>query len=123
MRELKFRIWNKNAKVFVGGPNGHVAIFDLITFAYFASANRLENLDDFVIQQFTGLFDKNNVLIYEGDVLTDSYLEDDEERLFSEVIFEKGSFKLKPPYFLTMADEVKEMLVVGNIFTNPELLK
>ena len=65
MRELKFRIWDKTDREWTSYPpffsSAHGKIFE-----FFPSKYQAENL---VIQQFTGLTDKNGKEIYEGDIV------------------------------------------------------
>lgn len=88
---------------------------------------------DIIVQQCTGLEDKNNVLIYEGDILC---FRDDKNKkyLHGEVFWSKEYLTyLVKQYFGTeyMSDYLYELMlgyryedivVAGNIFENPELL-
>ena len=56
MKLYKFRAWDKELK----------------TFSYFDFSNALPCYSDsnnWIVQQFTGFFDKNDAPIYEGDIL------------------------------------------------------
>ena len=124
-RGLKFRIWNKNAKDFVRDGGNRIVYFDLINFSYYCSVNRLENLNDFIVQQFTGLFDKNNVPIYEGDIVT-CRIQDAQTGIskkgYGGIIHWNHSYFAVGEYKLFIMDD-KTLKVIGNVFENEELLK
>ncbi len=79
--------------------------------------------------QFLGLKDHNGDEIYEGDILNPNFPEDGP--CCSTVIFEDGSFRKKYPAWKETLDkphisereiEVVRLIVIGNIYENPELL-
>lgn len=65
--------------------------------------------------QYTGLKDKNGREIYDGDVI---------ERIYRyEVRFKNGSFYgYNPKGSLSAREIAADMLIIGNIYENPELL-
>lgn len=137
-REIKFRIWDKKHQKFTY-ENDWLAIGldGRIIEHYFWHDDYSEDIwndwldnKEFEIQQFTGLKDKNNREIYEGDIVKDLDGEIGEAR------FDYGSFIIKinkiivPFYSLLETNgfvqprliNPKCYEIIGNIFETPELL-
>ena len=107
---FRFRVWNKTEKVYLKMPEMHCDNTSCF----------LSVMEDEVLEQCTGLKDKNGRLIYEGDIVFYGGVE------LWWVVFEEKycSFELlrKDGNGLSMSAH-KEMTVVGNIHENPELLE
>jgi len=125
-RQLKFRCWDKVNKNFV--PPSHIAINGngilLITdsgmYEKFQNKNYCDVDQEYVIQQFTGEYDKNKKEIYEGDIVR-SYSDDFiNENYGGEVVFIDAGYHVKvneKDYMgVWSGDDIE---VIGNIFQLP----
>ena len=131
-REIKFRAWDIPAKKY-RGVDGLKDLFSIRSDGFFN--------EDYVLEQFTGLKDKNGVDIYEGDIVKYNK-QNIEVRYFdnygmfglvgsnnyaSKVIDEskpmgsRGSSTSYKPYVLSDFYQ-KRIEIIGNIHENPELL-
>jgi hypothetical protein len=108
MRAIKFRAWNREKKVM-----SFEFEFDSFDGSYFIPEGW--SLYEMEIMQFTGLFDKNGKEIYEGDVV-------DSDQGVREIKWEQCGFS---PFHENGWGDWNEnnMVVIGNIYENPELLK
>lgn len=152
MRELKFRVWDKVAGKYLEGEEAKAFVLKLdgthyveMTFGYYDKGK------DWVIEQYTGLKDKNGKEIYEGDILEfDKDFDDSAQRYvpyfdeklaafgfrmygYQYYISESGSEEFESEMSLIgeMENYEREEIIfyteyisiIGNIHENPELVK
>jgi uncharacterized phage protein (TIGR01671 family) len=120
-RELKFRVWDKTEKEFTNAAPSFVCYPQEKIFEFCGSTYQREN---WVIQQCTGLKDKNNKEIYEGDIVRGEFLDTDYDHLKtinSEVVWVEriGGYNIGIREWRYSGEPVT---VIGNIFENPELI-
>jgi uncharacterized phage protein (TIGR01671 family) len=128
MRELKFRVWDVKLNEYV--PKRELdRNFGLDFNGEFRCLIASREKDPFILQQYTGLTDKNNKPIYEGDIVKFSRSFEKERQikeLKSFVRFDEGQFGFDligfNDRFFTLSDECG-IEVIGNIFEHSELLK
>lgn len=126
MREIKFKMWDKNNKCFledVGYINNFFISLDGKPFKAidygFGEGYGIIGIKKIEISQYTGLRDIAGDEIYEGDIVKDisneliGYIEYSDGGFI--IIYDDIAEKLN-------ADESAYLEVIGNIFENPELL-
>ena len=140
MREILFRAWDKVSKKYreFDGMHDTITINKDGKVEYYNLQNGSGGDD--ILEQFTGLHDKNGKMIFEGDIFTSDYFKDGLE---FEVVFSDGAFcgesnrtGLFPlgftnDYYETgdesddfyyAEDYTSHIQIIGNIHDNPELL-
>ena len=134
MREIEFRVWDNQEKVYLNKKD--IAIDNLGNVFVFEGCNDNDadlwhvrilvdpDNERYIIEQSTGLKDKNGTEIYEGDVI-----KVERDGIIYRVEWIHGGFGLEPRYNSPFCPrlgnvEVREKIeVIGNIHENPELLE
>ncbi len=112
-KQIKFRVWDKNNCCFLEDMNGWGMVFKSLETKQFEPLNMFLG-SGYAIQEFTGLKDKNEKEIYEGDILNSGG-----SKWSAVVKFERGGFKFNG----WGMDRFTELQVIGNIFENKDLIK
>ena len=127
MRELGFRVLDKETNDYglsdflILDSNGKLMFFN------FAGDNvkiQYVNQKNFIVEQYTGLKDKNGKMIYEGDIvkMPDWAIGPTNEKVrFSKLWC--GSEPFVNGCFECMSPDSEEVEVIGNVHENPELLE
>ena len=127
MRDIKFRVWDNENKEMLEvqeldfEPTFYGGRIAIRTDQY----NDYFDTEDMILMQYTGLKDKNEKEIYEGDIIKYK----DIQKGVVEYSEQYAQFILKETG--SIADEcealgefnIKVFEVIGNIYDNPELLK
>lgn len=124
MRELKFRVWDKLEERFILCHSGYQGHYVLSLKGEFHNLQNGSGGKEYIVQQYTGLKDKNGKEIYEGDIFKGG------DYKWDAVEFEDGQFQvnLMGARVFTLQElccdidyELPE--VIGNLYEHPELLE
>lgn len=134
-REIKFRVWDILERIFLHKKGINTIAFntDGLFFPYGTGKSNLEWTDRFIIQQYTGLKDKNGQEIYEGDILERIgngsfckiviYWDEQNCRFISRNVSNLHGEGFPISNNSINISDWTYWVVCGNIYENPELLK
>ncbi len=125
MREIKFRAWIKEKKAIF-----EVILIDYVTKKVTYLLERVGHLlsirdakfNDVELMQYTGLKDKNNKEIYEGDII---FLHGSKYKVIfktegARFVLRNNEFELEITF---INNNNERMEIIGNIYENPELME
>ena len=122
MREIKFRAWLKEHKSMIDVMEIDIDNQTIFYYWFGDHDGHFENFNKIDLMEYTGLKDKNNKEIYEGDIVIHhnkmhKIIFNAEEARF---VLRDDEFELEIPF---TNNNNKRMEVVGNIYENSELIK
>lgn len=123
----KFRAWLKKDKEMIAVEEIHFNNGEL-DFIGDAITWMCKN-NDFVLMQSTGLTDKNGKEIFEGDILCDEGIEQENDFVYATVSYRDGMWVCDQitsddcGYGGALNEFSDDYSVIGNIYKNPELLE
>ena len=137
MREILFRAWDKVSKKYREFDGMHDTLLTINEdgkVEYYNLQNGSGG-DEYILEQFTGLHDKNGVEIFEGDIYTASGSEKYEIRFINgafcggilggddSIFVPLGWVSLEDDEDAYLNNELFEIMeIIGNIHDNPKLL-
>ena len=122
---LKFRVWDKLAECMIYPHNDNQQHFIIDLNGCFHNLQNGSGGDDYVIQQYTGLNDKNGNPICEDDIVKWGDLNYLVE--WNDIAYKwQGRCPYYHSYHHPTTENFRDLMngiIVGNIFENSELLK
>lgn len=123
-REIKFRVWDKESKVYREGDYSLGVKSGEVRGIYGGGFPEME------VEQFTGLLDKNGAEIYEGDIFDCIYKDHCKDHKFvveysesqSRFFLKRVGGQCKQNSVDQFVSDVARYGILGNIHQNPELL-
>lgn len=119
IREIKFRAWGNNIKEYMSQSfDGEVEIANVTRIL-----GDLIDQGNWVVEQYTGLKDKDGKEIYEGDIVNIQGIKYYVDFAYGGFWFNNDNRGWKGNRPFTHFQEINDTEVIGNIHENPELLE
>jgi uncharacterized phage protein (TIGR01671 family) len=116
-REIKFRAWDKFNKKWVSLLGTKELNAELGCYGIGNGRFWLLNNADYIWVQYTGMRDRDNEEIWEGDIVQSDRVKE----VKGTVIFEHGEFTTDAGHLSIARGWAKTVVVIGNIYENLEL--
>lgn len=111
MREIKFRVWDSKEIEMVSDPQA-TEILLRHNMGWYEKPDSAYKPSELIVMQYTGLKDKNEKEIYEGDVVKcDTF-----DRMNGEVEWDAFFY-----WKIELSLDDGDLEIIGNIYENPEL--
>lgn len=117
MRELRFRAWVKSEECYMGK---WIDTQYPVTFSAVNEVAEYYSDNDLVVEQYTGLKDKNGKEIYEGDIV--SYRGNNYQIKWCKASFAYIASSNNQYYWLSPSKSTV-FEVIGNTYENPEMVE
>ncbi len=125
-REIKFRCWDNKENRYVRIQNLNFVDNQPSSVSYHKKGHKgftNTRYPNFILEQYTGLKDRNGKEIYEGDIVTMEYdLDDLESDDYYLITFSNGCFRVGNGYVNEAGPYLSDWQVIGNIHENLELI-
>lgn len=127
MKSLKFRVWDKERECYLDKTElaGITPDGKYILYIEEEEISRLEVEENYIIEQYTSLKDKNGKEIYEGDIVEYTTCYYGNEKRHRKVIEWKewDSDDFGEPHNIGYSNLSECMAVIGNVHENAKLLE
>lgn len=120
MRDIRFRAWDTDNKLWVDKGNLRLNGWGK------SWSGDLFDRCNYALMQFTGLHDRNGKEIYEGDIV--AFTSSSNQKVRWPIVWDTGEgrwcfgYDTGEPAKNITRKEMESMIVIGNIWENPDLL-